>query len=126
MARVMAQCGPVAVAFEGSLYGPTERTIEFVAPVRLGEVDLVAALWRCTPEGLSADELANPQVVRELVVDTIVNAGLDEVDEARAQVADVVPGTGEHAWLQQLQAAVRRAFAPVLSAPAGRALVGVA
>lgn len=113
MAGMTARFGPMAVTFEGSLYdGRLPRVIEFAAPMQLGEADLVAAMWLATP---NPEDLVDPEFVREFVADTIVNSGLDEVDEARCEIAELVPGTAEYAWSQQIQAAVRRAFASVLA-----------
>lgn len=114
--------GEVAVAFEIFQHGE----IAFCAPVQLSEVDLVAALWLATSHGVAAQELADPTEVRIWVADALVNSGLDAVNDARYEVARVVPGTEDHAWLQQIQGAVRRAFGPVLPGPARRTLVGVA
>lgn len=122
MARFGA--GEVAVTVPTSQYGDAPRTVAFCAPILLGESDLVAALWLA--ENLTADELTDLDCVRDLVTDAFVNDGLEAVDEARCEIADLAPGTAGYAWLLQLQAAVRTAFAPVLSAPVGHALAGVA
>lgn len=116
----------VAVTFPTSQYGGAARSIAFYAPIQLSEDDLVAALWVATSNGSTVEELANLAAVRTWVADAIVNVGLEEIDEARHVVADLVPGTEDHAWLQEVQGAVRRAFSSVLPGPARRTLVGAA
>lgn len=127
MAGMTARFGPTPVEFEGTLYdGQITRTISFAAPMELGEADLVAALWLATCEGgLTAEDMAaDPLLVRQLATEAIVNDGLDQVHDARVTVAGLPPDSVEHAWAQQLVAAVRGAFASVLARPA--ALVEVA
>lgn len=119
--------GELSVTFPTSQwYGDAPRTIAFCAPIQLNEADLVAALWVHAESDIKPDALTDLDNVRDLVADAIVNWGLVELGNARATLEDLVPGTVEHAWLQQVQAAVRAAFASVLAAPAGRAFVGVA
>lgn len=119
-----ARFGELSVGFGMSLYDQVPRTIAFCAPVQLCEGDLVAALWLATSNLADAAELADMCRVRELVTGAIVNVGLEEVNNARHEVADVVPGTDAHAWVLACEAAVHAAFAPALTDSA--ALAGVA
>jgi hypothetical protein len=122
-----AQFGQLAVEFEAcQAYGDATRTVAFCAPIQLSEVDLVAALWVHVEADVEPQALSDLGYVRDLVADAIVNWGLAELAEARIKLAGLVAGTAEHARSQRVRTAVRAAFAPVLAAPAGRALVGVA
>ena len=89
--------------------------------------DLWAALWYGARLGADEDELEDPECVREIVADAIVNGGLeDAVNEAHAQIQRLTPGGAEHVWALELRDIARRAFAPVLpmSAPAPRRELG--
>lgn len=129
-----ADFGGMAVEFPTSQETQVQRTITFHTPIQLGEDDLVAALWRFSQMGgLDADELADPDAVREIAADQVVNAGLEEINEAHHRVCRIRPGSEDDAWLQEIRAAVRRAFAPVLprgarsrSCGTRRVLAGVA
>src|SRR5262245_29407510 len=125
MLESTARFGAAEVKVGTCQSGDAPRLVAFCAPVQLGECDLVAALWLATSNGVAVEELADDVNVRAWVADAIVNSGLSEIEDAYFEVGGLAPGADGYAWLQEIRAAVRRAFAPVLVS-AGRALVGVA
>lgn len=114
--QVTAHFGATAAPVTTSLTGGMARTIAFSAPVRLGAEDVVAALWLYARVGVEAEELQDPGVVRELVAGQILNGGLLGIDEARAHMRALRPGSLEHDWALQIRAAALCAFAPMLDA----------
>lgn len=109
--------GQLAAEFVTAQYDGGPRTIAFTAPLRVGEDDLVAALWRHAAVGMAADELEDLDAVRELVADQLVNGGLDAVAESLIELSKLRPGTEEYAWLQEVRQFVRGAFTAELGAP---------
>ncbi|NIJ09896.1 hypothetical protein FHU38_000240 [Saccharomonospora amisosensis] len=116
MAKIMttARFGPQTVRVQAAQYDGGPRTVAFSAPLRLSEDDMVAALFRAAEIGLEADELDDLEFVREMVADQVINAGLDQINEAYARMCALEPGTVMHEFTNAMRQAVRRAFAPAL------------
>jgi hypothetical protein len=70
--------------------------------------------------------------VRELVVESVVNGGLESIATAAGEMRQARPGTFEHDWLTTCRRAVVRVFGTPAAVPAQsrrtgrRALAGVA
>ncbi|MEU0508827.1 MULTISPECIES: hypothetical protein [Amycolatopsis] len=112
-----ATFGQMAVQVQTSQYGEQPRTTAFSAPLRLSEEEMVGALFRCAEVGLTADELDDLEYVRECVAGQVINAGLDEINEACARMANLTPDSEWADFVPELRTAVRRAFALDIPVP---------
>src|SRR5436309_779820 len=107
-ARLGNRSQTVMSATEHASNGPAVLTIS--APIALSTEDLVAALYRW--EGTAFDELDDDAYVRELVVESVVNGGLESIATAAGEMRQARPGTFAHDWLTTCQRAVARVFGP--------------
>lgn len=119
-----AQFGRVAVEFVNDQYeaSATGEGVAFsLAPVRVSEEQLWAALWHIAAQGTEAEELEDGEYVRELVTEVIVNAGWATVNTALCELRNLTDRDGDrYEWAQEMRDYVRAAFADALTAPAPR------
>jgi hypothetical protein len=85
---------------------PVKLTV--TAPIEPSHEDMVAALYLCFPD-MSTNELTDDHVP-VVVADGVFNEGLMAITNARHDMAEVKPGTPEHAWLTACRRAVDRVF----------------
>ena len=117
----------LAVDYRAEIDEPGTAAVWFVAPVCVDEDMLTAALYRdmvCD----DPEELTDPEAVREIVANELVNAGLAELtDTLRASTAFRAGDESDQLW-QRCRAAVRAAILTPADpgSPAPRALTGLA
>lgn len=122
--QVTASYGELAVSFLVDQDDRPAHVALFSAPLRLSEDELTAALY-LGMGGEDAATLNDRDAVREIVTDSVVNAGMVEVDSARHRSAGLQRGTVEYEMWQACRAAVGLAFAAALVPAQRRELVGV-
>lgn len=120
-----AQFGRMAVDFVNDQYedGASGEGVVFaLAPVRVSEEQLWAALWHIAAQGTEPEELEDGEYVRGLVTEVIVNAGWGAVNVALHDLRSLTARDGKHyEWAQEMRGYVRAAFTDALPAPRPRA-----
>lgn len=83
---------------EGHAGEPAFALLSVRFPV--SRVDLEAVLWLGLETGLTVAELEDSRFPHQFVLDTLINAGLAEVEEARLRLSEVRPS--DSGWAQVL------------------------
>lgn len=72
--------------------------VTLTATVELSTDDLAAALYRW--ETATQDELDRDDDVRLFIAEAVLNGGLSDLSDQRAELAACVPGTAQWEWAQ--------------------------